>query len=110
MENKSDEEFYLIITTDHGTIDINNLEGISIEKHVFKFLKNYSIDFNFHGKYIRVFSDSMISENIYNEIYRYFKGLNYFYILRIEDFDRFFLPKIENGKYNLFYLICKYNY
>lgn len=110
MENKSDEEFYLIITTDHGTIDINNLEGISIEKHVFQFLEKYSIDFNFHGKYIRVFSDSMISENIYNEIYRYFKGLNYFYILRIEDFDRFFLPKIENGKYNLFYLICKYNY
>lgn len=109
-QSKSDEKFYLVITTDHGTVDVKNSEGINIEKSIVQYLKKYSIDCIVHGKYIRLFSDSMLNDELYDEIYRYFKDTNYFYIIRRQDFDRFFLPKIENDKYNLFYLICKYNY
>lgn len=109
-ENKFGDSMRIVITTDHGTVDIKNSKGIRMERAVKEYLECYSIDYNSHGKYIRVFSKEKVSSSIYNEMLDCFKGQDCFHIITRDDMDKFFLPKEENKGYNLFYLICQYNY
>ncbi|NMB28218.1 MAG: PglZ domain-containing protein, partial [Tissierellia bacterium] len=110
VENRFDDKFNIVVTTDHGTIDIKNSKGIYLENTVTSYLKNYSINYSNHGKYIRIFSMDSIDKENYDEIHSYFKDLDYFHIITIEDMTKYYLPKKEKDEYNLFYLICKYKY
>ena len=110
VESKFEEKVTIVITTDHGTVDIKNSKGIFLEKNIKKYLENFSIDYSNHGKYIRVFSKENIDINIYNEMLEYFNDQNCFHIITRKDMDKFLLPIEENNEHNLFYLICKYNY
>lgn len=110
VESKFEEKVTIVITTDHGTVDIKNSKGIFLEKTIKKYLENFSIDYSNHGKYIRVFSKENIDINIYNEMLEYFNNQNCFHIITRKDMDKFLLPTEENNEHNLFYLICKYNY
>lgn len=110
IEDKFEDRVRIIVTTDHGTIDIKNSKGIYIEKTVKNYLEKYSIDYSNHGKYIRVFSKEDVNEDIYDEIFDYFRKQNCFHIINRSDMGKFLLPKEENHEHNLFYLICKYNY
>ena len=110
IEDKPDESFKIVLTTDHGTIDIKNSTGINLEKTIGNYLKGYSIKLSNHGKYIRIFSEDEIEPEVYNELYEYFTELGYFHIIDKDNMPKYFLPNRERDGYNLFYLICKYNY
>lgn len=110
IESRFQDKVRIIITTDHGTIDVKNSEGVYLKSSFKDYLMKHSIEYTCHGKYIRLFSKNCLNSNIYNEIHEYLKSQNYFYILDRDNMDRFLLPKKEVDGYNLFYLICKYNY
>ncbi len=110
VENNLKGDAKVVVTTDHGSIELKKSKGIYIEKFLKDYLESHSINYDIHGKYIRIYSDVDVSNRVYNEIYDYFKQQGFYHIISRDRMNDFYLPKEENGEYNLLYLMCKYGY
>ncbi|MBP6281406.1 MAG: PglZ domain-containing protein, partial [Leptotrichiaceae bacterium] len=120
------EQFNIIVMTDHGAIKLYNsgLRGIPIKN----FIEENGLEVENHGRYLKIFS-KYYDHTVYLSAKKLFENeelnittfggqsitKNYietdsFYVLTRENLSNFYLPIVESGKENYFYILYKNNY
>lgn len=106
FENLDKEKFNLVIMTDHGAMKLYD-EGLSSFSKYKNILTEKNLQIENHGRYIKVYSN-YYDDELYSELYNYFKDDDDFYIINREEMNRFYLSVAEKEKENYFYFIYKY--
>lgn len=102
--------YKIVVTTDHGSIDISNQKEIKLKTATKLYFEDKGIKYEQHGKYYRIYCENELLENIYNNLNDYFKKEKFWHVVNRENMLSFGLPIKDLSGNNLMWLIPKYPY
>lgn len=108
-----DDEYNLILTTDHGMIDTTNQIAINSDRDLERYLEKKNINYEKHGRYYRIYSDEILEEKNYDEIVKYFKSSEQkekWHLIERENMSSYGLPEKISKNNNVAWAITKYPY
>jgi hypothetical protein len=101
----------IVVTTDHGSVKIDQHESYNLDKNFKDYLKSKDLRIDSHGRYLKVYGEDFI-EDEYQEVKKYLLEMekDYWHIIDRDTMKNFYLPKVDIGGENYFWLISRYGY